>query len=386
MKTKLFRKLLFPLDFVFNYLDQFGAFGLALIEYLFHKSDQFIWGLRFFTIKNIELFLNLKFQAVSSLIWSRGRLVKSSRYIFIVGFSLLMYMVGGVFQGQFIEKNQFDTTGFLASSPSILYEKASAATFSGEITLLDEPIEHIVQATETLDSIGRQYGISVESLKYSNNLASDNIKEGQVLQIPPVEGTLHTVKKNQTIEQIAKIYNVPSQSIVDFNYIDEPYILTEGQILTIPNAEAPTSKKFYAGTNTYDISAYGIIPYAGNAPAGTGSFAWPFAGVISQGFSRIHPAIDIAHNSGDIFAADKGKVIRAGWWQGGYGNAVQIDHGNGYVTTYAHMSVIAVSNGQNVERGQKIGVVGSTGRSTGFHVHFSMQYLGSYIDPRSQLP
>ena len=82
---------------------------------------------------------------------------------------------------------------------------------------------------------------------------------------------------------------------------------------------------------------------------------------------------------------DKGKIIRAGWWTGGYGNAVQIDHGNGYISTYAHMSVISVSTGEDIEKGQKIGEIGSTGRSTGPHLHLTIQIEGKYLNPLTVL-
>ena len=163
--------------------------------------------------------------------------------------------------------------------------------------------------------------------------------------------------------------------------------MAEGQVLTIPDAQRPETKKYYAGSTVYDLSSYGIIPYAGDiSQIGEGKFIWPLSGVLTQFFSRYHPGLDIANHSGDIIAADKGTVIRSGWWEGGYGNAVQVDHGNGYVSTYAHMSSIAVSVGDEVDRGQKLGVVGSTGRSTGPHVHFTIQLEGKYLDPLSVLP
>ena len=177
---------------------------------------------------------------------------------------------------------------------------------------------------------------------------------------------------------------------MDFNYIDSTFVLEEGTYVIVPEAQIPTAQKYYAGSVIYDTSAYGLIPYAGNLKEkGSGQFMWPFSGIITQTFSRYHPGLDIAATTGDIVSVDKGKVIRAGWWQGGYGNAVQVDHGNGYVTTYAHMNSIAVSTGDTVERGQKLGVVGNTGNVrgiTGIHLHFTVQEGGRYIDPASLLP
>ncbi len=368
-----------------EFLKVIFQFVVALIEFLIHKLDSLIYGLKSITVKNIEAFINLKFQVISKMIWSRGRIGAHIRYAFIFSFIVVIFLAGGIFQSKLIDEGTIGENTFL-SSQSILLETATAATFEGKSKLLSGPIEHTVEEGETLNSIAKKYGIPPEYIKAANNLTYDRVKVGETLQIPPVEGALHTVKQGETIESIARKYKVPPQSIVDYNYIDAPYTLTEGQILTIPNAELPKKERYYVGENVYDTHAYGILPSTQHSVKGTGQFAWPFHGVISQGYHRYHHAIDIAANSGDITAADKGVVVRAGWWKGGYGNAVQIDHGNGYVTTYAHMSVISVSVGDKVERGQKIGVVGSTGRSTGPHVHFTVQKDGAYINPFSVLP
>ncbi|PJA40673.1 hypothetical protein CO178_01755 [candidate division WWE3 bacterium CG_4_9_14_3_um_filter_34_6] len=370
---------------IIEYVGRVGSFGLSLTEYSSHKIDQIISLIHIATVKNIELFVNVKFQTAARFIWGGGRLEKKLRYFVIVALAWVVFLGGGIFQSSLVKEDEKSDSLFLTSSGSILLGEVTAATYSGENSLSDEPIEHVVASGETLTSIGKYYGISMESVKYANNLATNVLKEGTVLIIPPVEGTLHTVKKGDTIASLAKKYNVPSQSIVDFNYLDAPYELLAGQIITIPKAQIPSTQKFYASSNSYEVGAYGVIPYAQNAVKGTGNFQWPLSGIISQGFHAYHPALDIAANSGNIVAADEGTVIRAGWWQGGYGNAVQLDHGNGFVTTYAHMSVISVSAGQSVSKGEKLGVVGSTGRSTGPHVHFTIQFNGKYLNPLSQL-
>ncbi len=373
-------------DSFLKFIESLGTFIISFIEYIIHKLDYVLYGIRSLTIKNIEAFINLKFHIVSKMIWSRGRLGMHVRYAFIFIFIFTVFLAGGIFQSKLIDENSTNNNAFLSSSQAILLETATAATLEGKSELLSGPIEHEVKDGETLNSIAKKYGIPPEYIKSANNLVYDRVKIGQTLQIPPVEGTLHTVKNGETIESIAKKYKVPSQSIVDYNYIDAPYTLTKGQVLTIPNAELPKKEKFYVGEPVYSTHAYGILPVTQHEVKGTGQFVWPFHGIISQGYHKYHHAIDIASNSGDIYAADKGLVVRAGWWKGGYGNAVQIDHGNGYVTTYAHMSSMAVSIGDKVERGQKIGVVGSTGRSTGPHVHFTVQKDGRYINPFTVLP
>ena len=363
-----------------------GDFVISLFFYAVHKLDALFYILGWLTVKNIELFLGVRFRAAASLVRSRGRIAKRYRYLFIIFMSTSLFFLGGIFQSRLVNQELVEEGSFLSSN-YIFYEKATASTISGEKVLLDEPVEHEVKEGETLQSIAQKYSISLESVKFANNLTTNNVTLGQILKIPPVDGTLHTVNAGDTLEELSKRYNVPIQTIVDFNYIDSPYILVEGQILAIPDAQRPNTRKFYAGSRVYDISSYGVIPYAGNtSQIGEGNFIWPLSGVLTQFFHRYHPGLDIANNVGDILSSDKGVVIRSGWWEGGYGNAVQVDHGNGYVSTYAHLSSISVSVGDEVDRGQKLGVVGSTGRSTGPHLHFTIQFEGKYLDPLSLLP
>lgn len=373
-------------SFIEQHFFKLGEFFVFFLSYLIHKLDSFYYGLKWFTVKNLDLLSAVRFKTAASLVRSRGRIAARYRYLFIMFLSVSLFFLGGIFQSRLIDQKTTDQTSFLSSN-YIFYEKATASTVSGEKVLLDEPVEHEVKEGETLLEISKKYNISLESVKFANNLTANTVTPGQILKIPPVDGTLHTVAAGDTLEKLSKRYNVPIQTIVDFNYIDSPYILVEGQVLAIPDAQRPETKKFYAGSSTYDISSYGVIPYAGNlSQIGEGKFIWPLSGVLTQFFGRYHPGLDIANNTGDIIAADKGTVIRAGWWEGGYGNAVQVDHANGYVTTYAHMSSIAVSVGDEVDRGAKLGVVGSTGRSTGPHLHFTIQLEGKYLDPLSVLP
>ena len=128
-----------------------------------------------------------------------------------------------------------------------------------------------------------------------------------------------------------------------------------------------------------------ITPNAGTVTA-LGVFIWPTQGVITQNFSWYHPGIDIANNAcPDVLAADAGVVTVPPFMAGGYGNYVTIDHGNGYRTLYGHMQAIYVKTGQTVQRGDHIGKMGSTGRSTGDHTHFEVRLNGVNINPLSVL-
>ncbi len=375
------------LSFLLIPIEGLGEFIQVLIAYIAHKTDWFITFLQTFTIKSLMVTADIKFFALSRLILSRGKYGNRIRDITVIGLSVAVFLLSGVFQGTIVTEANEGITDFIPSSTnSLLSGYITITTQSGEKVLLDKPREHIVKTGETLQSIGKKYGISFGSIQFANNLTGTRLKVGQKLQIPPVEGTLHTVKKGDTVEKLAKRYSVPSQAIVDFNYLDAPYALNVGNIITIPNAKRPTTNRYYSGKTTYGLSAYGMFPNAGNVKPGDVQFVWPFAGVLTQGFNRYHPAVDIAARTGDVRAVANGVIVRSGWWSGGYGNAIQINHENGYITTYAHMSVLIVSVGDRVKKGQKIGVVGSTGRSTGPHVHFTIQRGQSYVNPLEYLP
>jgi murein DD-endopeptidase MepM/ murein hydrolase activator NlpD len=124
-------------------------------------------------------------------------------------------------------------------------------------------------------------------------------------------------------------------------------------------------------------------------PPSSAGFIWPTSGTLTSGFGwrwgRMHEGIDIAAPTGTpISASASGTVIHAGW-MGGYGNLVVIDHGNGLATAYGHQSSIAVASGTYVSQGQTIGYVGSTGHSTGPHLHFEVRVNGSPVDPLGYL-
>jgi murein DD-endopeptidase MepM/ murein hydrolase activator NlpD len=199
-----------------------------------------------------------------------------------------------------------------------------------------------------------------------------------------VDGVRHKVKKGETIFTIAKVYGLDenqAQGIVNYPFNefqdDENFTLTVGQWLMVPDGVKPEEK-----AAPRPAIATRLTPNAGTVSA-TGSFIWPASGLITQGYRFYHKAYDIANRAGGpILAADSGRVIVAGWPDNsGYGNRVIIDHGNGYVTLYGHLSLVQVQVGQTVNRGAVIGQMGSTGRSTGTHCHFEIRRNGVPEDP-----
>jgi murein DD-endopeptidase MepM/ murein hydrolase activator NlpD len=133
-----------------------------------------------------------------------------------------------------------------------------------------------------------------------------------------------------------------------------------------------------------------VTSYTGPKPAGaqgTGAFVWPVSGTITQGWWWGHRAIDIGAPIGSaVLSADGGYVSFVGWTDIGYGYLIIIDHGNGYSSYYAHLSQMYVTLGQTVNRGQVIGAVGSTGNSTGPHLHLEIRYQGREQNPLVYLP
>lgn len=250
--------------------------------------------------------------------------------------------------------------------------------------LENEVIDYTVETGDTMSSIAAEHLVSIESIKYVNKLTGDVIRPGDVLRIPPVNGLVHTVDSSETISSIAGMYQVPAQAIVDFNHIEEPYVIHKGEDLLIPDAKIPAPKPVVnlAKANT---PPSGLAIQSAPAQSGTGGFIMPTNGVITQYFWWGHTAIDVASACGTpMYAADSGTITFAGWWAGGGGNSIFIDHGNGYVTKYAHMSGFAKTGG-GVSRGDVIGYVGATGRAFGCHVHFIVNQNGQPINPMSVL-
>ena len=252
----------------------------------------------------------------------------------------------------------------------------------GEVTF------HQVKEGEDLESIAGQYGLQPETITWENNLKEKaELKVGQDLRILPVDGIRHRVAKGETVASIGKKYGLEGaavQAIVDFPFNDfvndETFELAVGQYLMVPGGIKP--KETVTPRATF---ARVMTPDAGTVSA-TGDFIWPAAGMITQGYSFYHKAIDIASGGGGpILAVDSGIVTHSGWDNTGYGNRVIVDHGNGSRTLYAHMRVLNVTEGQSVNRGDVLGEMGSTGRSTGTHLHFEVRQDSVLLNPLDYL-
>jgi murein DD-endopeptidase MepM/ murein hydrolase activator NlpD len=254
----------------------------------------------------------------------------------------------------------------------------------------DQLRTYTVRAGDTLTGIASKTGVSMMTIWWANKLhAKDELKVGQQLVIPPVNGLVVTVGTNDTLASVAAAHNLDPQAIVTTNQLTDTTLVI-GQVLILPGAQGaaiptpkPTAPTSLASVSrsTSRTSSGGSGTVAPLNDYSGGKFAWPVpGGFISQYFHYGHPAVDIAADYGTpIHAAADGVVTYAGWRNNGGGYQVWISHGSGLYTTYNHMSSVSVSAGQSVGRGDFIGRVGATGDATGPHCHFEV-WIGPIWD------
>jgi murein DD-endopeptidase MepM/ murein hydrolase activator NlpD len=354
----------------------------------FSLVKQFLRELSGYIIKVLHLSF-IRFESGKSffatfLYRQRGKYAKRFIHSGMAGLAALGIAIAPVVANEFPGTN-LDPWD-IPSTTSVLSTSVEKTGISTDISakMRDKIIEYDVQSGDTVSSIADKFGISTDTVLWQNGLGEkDRIKPGETLQILPVPGISHKVTKGDTVYSIAKKYDTSPQSVVDFPFNsfvnDETFELAIGQVLIVPDGVKPAARQTSPRIRQ-------ITPDAGTVVA-SGSFVWPASGSISQYFAWYHKGIDIANKAvPNILAADSGKVVIAGWPDGyGYGNRVVIDHGNGYRTLYGHLSRIYVTPGQTVSRGSSIGKMGSTGRSTGIHLHFEVIKGGVYLNPLSVL-
>lgn len=224
---------------------------------------------------------------------------------------------------------------------------------------------------DTLSQIADMFGVSVNTIRWANDISlSGSIQSGDQLVILPVSGVRHAVKSGDTLASIVKKYNGHMEEVLLFNGLSSGATLSVGDVVLIPEGElsAPLSQP---------TRRVAVAPRTSSAtPEYAGYYRRPVNGGIRTQGIHGYNGIDIAASVGTpILASASGTVIisKNYGWNGGYGNYVVIKHDNGTQTLYAHNSSNAVSVGQWVSQGAVIGYIGSTGRSTGPHVHFEVR-------------
>jgi len=264
-----------------------------------------------------------------------------------------------------------------------------------ETKIAKRPREKIIAYTvkdgDTLSMIAEQFGVSTTTILWENDLSENStIKPGDTLNILPTTGLTHTVKSGDALSKIATRYNVEVDKIIEFNKLADAGDIQEDQLLVIPGGTMPIAiaKKptTYTRSNVSIAPIKNLVapPSSPNIPSG--KMVWPTNGHrITQYYSWRHKGLDIDGDySSPLYAAEAGTVVKAGWGTG-YGNVIYINHGNGVQTRYAHMSKFFVSNGQRVSKGQTLGMMGSTGWSTGTHIHFEVRINGVPMNPLSYI-
>ena len=220
---------------------------------------------------------------------------------------------------------------------------------------------YLVRENDTLGEIAEMFGVSVNTIVWANNISKGSIRVGQELVILPISGVRHSVKSGDTIKSVALKYKADLDDVLVYNDFSADAKLKVGEVIIIPDGVVSTTGGAIAGSNQTSVSS--------------GYFLRPVRGVKSQGIHGYN-GIDIAAPIGTpIWASAAGTVIiaRASGYNGGYGLYVAIKHDNGTQTVYGHMSKVNVVVGERVEKGEVIGAVGNTGRSTGPHLHFEVR-------------
>ena len=368
-----------------NKIEQFAllwvGFLRSLGSYLLGKIWLCITFLGKFIIFITKIPFEIKSFLTKKLIWSRGRLGRPIAILFVMGFSFSVFFAGEFFSSSPLIVYKPVSADYLKNTTGVIPKKETALTTLPEERKRNKSFVYTVQQGDSLYTIGNQFKVSIDALMYINGLTDNSVLSvGQEITVPPVSGLIHKVENGDTLNSIANKYDVPAQAIADFNYILDISQLSIGTELVIPGGKIPQEPEpvIYVPV----APSYGS---AGQASPNKSLCVWPTTvRIITQYFSWYHNGVDIATGSSGmppILACSSGTVTRSGWDPFGLGLHVIIDHGNGYQTVYGHMSRIDVSYGEHIGRGEQIGLMGSTGNSTGPHVHFMVKYNGLSQNP-----
>ncbi len=299
---------------------------------------------------------------------SLSSVVRTVDRVFLDGF---VQNVDAASQAALAERSYYRT-----ASPALITRQARVHT-AIPIRPRLEVVTYTVEVGDTAEKIAEHFGLQPSTLLWSNpemERRPDLLMVGQPLTILPVDGVYHTVELSDTLEGLAEAYRVEVEAITScpFNMLSESDALPVGAQLIVPG-----------GTKPYEARQVTLYrgPIASTFEA-SGRFLWPASGILTQGYWYGHRAIDIGASLGTaVRASDAGFVSFAGWTDIGYGYLIVLDHQNGYQTYYAHLSRVFVKEAEVVSRGQVIGAIGSTGNSTGPHLHFEIRYNGYPTNP-----
>jgi len=344
-------------------------------------------------------------------IWNNNRFAFVS---WLVTLSLVASLLGGAMWWRGARSGQYDpapvpTAGPNSEPPSInlgLPPVSGAEPAVGrQLQLITnipadlpryDPLKYTVDRGDAMSKIEAKYGVSAETILYNNkdelNDDPHSLRPGMILLIPPVDGIYYIWQQGDTLDKVAVEFKAIPEDIVNFPGNDVDLTNPDfkpGTMVMIPGGSrelidwsslVPTITRG-SGTGTSEVGGSSC----GGGAIGDGVFGWPTGGphtISGNGYSPSHLGIDISATEGDpVYAADAGVVTFAGWSAYGYGNMIQIDHGNGFVTLYAHLSQINVTVCESVGQGTVIGLAGNTGNSFGAHLHFEIRLGGANVNP-----
>lgn len=269
-----------------------------------------------------------------------------------------------------LEDDNSSNTPLINSDGTLLVQSGTMRVSTEKEKVIDGTISlYEVKRGDSLGTVANLFGVSVNTIIWANDLKDRNIHPGESLLIFPMNGLEYIVKNSGTLEDVAKKYKADAKEIAEYNGLSLNTKLAAGDKVFIPDAEAnlPTETKTSTSKKSPSLSL--------KNNAKIGYFMLPVSGCVrTQGLhGPYHSAVDLGCKVGTkVSAAASGVVIRASssGYNGGYGEVVIISHPNGTQTIYAHLSRVEVGVGEQVKQGEIIGTTGSTGRSTGPHLHF----------------
>ncbi|HEY5670440.1 MAG TPA: M23 family metallopeptidase, partial [Anaerolineales bacterium] len=269
--------------------------------------------------------------------------------------------------------------------------------------------KYIVEKGDTIFGIAEKFNLQPETILWGNQFAladnPHNLRPDQELNILPIDGTYYQWQAGDGLNGVSKFFGVKPEDIINYpgnqlnpdeigdfahpNIEAGPWLIVPGGRREFITWSAPAIPRDNPGVAK--VLGPGACGSVVDGAVGVGAFIWPSNNHFLSGFdyspASNHPGVDIDGNTGDaVYAADNGVVVYAGWNNWGYGYVVVLNHGNGWQTLYAHLSAYNVGCGQSVYQGTLIGAIGSTGNSSGSHLHYEMMYQGTKVNPWDYLP
>lgn len=230
---------------------------------------------------------------------------------------------------------------------------------------------YVVHQGDTLPAIAKMFGVSVNTIRWGNDIKGNTVSVGQTLVILPISGIQHTVKSGDTLQSIAKQHKGDLDEVLQYNNLTKNSKIAVGDVIFVPDGEAVSTSVTNSSSKT--------IKSNNSVPSYNGYYMRPIIGGIKTQGVHGHNGVDLASSYGaKIYAAADGEVLisKSSGWNGGYGSYIVLKHGNGTQTLYGHLSGTAVSAGDTVKQGQVIGYMGNSGQvtgHTGVHLHFEIR-------------